>query len=59
MLDTPMAKWTANDWKWAGKQVNFISRMKGAKGGMRDEKGRPTRKLLALKVWGHNPETKG
>ena len=59
MLDTPMAKWTPNDWKWAGKQVNFISRMKGAKGGMRDEKGRPTRKLLALKVWGHNPEKKG
>ena len=59
MLDTPMAKWSANDWKWAGKQVNFISRMKGAKGGMRDEKGRPTRKLLALKVWGHNPEKKG
>lgn len=59
MLGTPMAKWTANDWKWAGKQVNFISRMKGAKGGMRDEKGRPTRKLLALKVWGHNPEKKG
>ena len=59
MLGTPMTKWTANDWKWAGKQVNFISRMKGAKGGMRDEKGRPTRKLLALKVWGHNPEKKG
>jgi glutathione synthase/RimK-type ligase-like ATP-grasp enzyme len=59
MLGTPMAKWTANDWKWAGKQVNFISRMKGAKGGMRDDKGRPTRKLLALKVWGHNPEKKG
>jgi hypothetical protein len=32
--------------------------MQGAKGGMRDEKDRPTRKLLALKVWGHNPEKK-
>jgi RimK family alpha-L-glutamate ligase len=58
MLDTPKEKWTPNDWKWAGKQVNFINRMKGAKGGMRDEKGRPTRKLLALKVWGYNPEKK-
>jgi hypothetical protein len=58
MLDTPKEKWTANDWKWAGKQVSFISRMQGAKGGMRDEKDRPTRKLLALKVWGHNPEKK-
>ena len=58
MLDTPKDKWTPNDWKWAGKQVSFISRMKGAKGGLRDEKGRPTRKLLALKVWGYNPEKK-
>ena len=58
MLDTPKEKWTPNDWEWAGKQVNFINRMKGAKGAMRDEKGRPTRKLLALKVWGYNPEKK-
>ena len=58
MLDRPKEDWSDNDWKWAGKQVNFINRMKGAKGGMRDEKGRPTRKLLALKVWGHNPEKK-
>ena len=56
MLDTPMAKWSDNDWKWAGKQVNFINRMKGAKGPLRDEDKKPTRKLLALKVWGHNPE---
>jgi hypothetical protein len=58
MLDTPKEDWTANDWKWASKQVSFISRMQGVKGGMRDEKGHPTRKLLALKVWGHNPERK-
>ena len=56
MLDTPMEKWSDNDWKWAGKQVNFINRMKGAKGPLRDEDKKPTRKLLALKVWGHNPE---
>jgi hypothetical protein len=58
MLDRSKEDWSDNDWKWAGKQVNFINRMKGAQGGMRDEKGRPTRKLLALKVWGHNPEKK-
>lgn len=55
MLNTPRDKWTANDWKWAGKQVNFISRMKGNAGDLKDDKGRPTRKLLSLKVWGHNP----
>lgn len=58
MLDTPKEKWTPNDWRWASKQVSFISRMKGASGGLRDDKGRPTRKLLALKVWGYNPEKK-
>ena len=56
MLQTKKKDWTPNDWEWARRQVNFITRMKGAQGPMRDEKGRPTRKLLALKIWGHNPE---
>jgi ribosomal protein S6--L-glutamate ligase len=49
-------KWTANDWAWARRQVNFITRMKGAAGKMRESDGSPTRKLMALKIWGHNPE---
>lgn len=49
-------KWTANDWAWARRQVNFITRMKGAAGKMRESDGTPTRKLMALKIWGHNPE---
>ena len=56
MLDRSKDKWTDNDWKWAGKQINFINRMKGAKGAFRENDGTPTRKLLALKIWGHNPE---
>lgn len=48
--------WSANDWTWAGRQISFISRMKGASGKLRDENKKPTRKLLALKIWGHNPE---
>jgi RimK family alpha-L-glutamate ligase len=56
MLGKNKDSWSDNDWAWAGRQVNFISRMKGAKGPLRDEKGRPTRKLLALKIWGHDPE---
>jgi hypothetical protein len=47
--------WTDADWKWAGRQVSFISRMLGNAGPLRDG-GEPTRKLLALKVWGHDPE---
>jgi hypothetical protein len=56
MLKRKKTDWTANDWKWAKKQINFINRMKGAKGKMREPDGTPTRKLLALKIWGHNPE---
>lgn len=59
MLETPVSDWTNNDWEWAGRQVSFISRMKGVDGSLKDEKGEPTRKLLALKVWGHNPMNEG
>lgn len=49
------ANWSAGDWKWARRQVSFIRRMSGSAGALYDDKGRPTRKLLALLVWGHNP----
>ncbi len=55
MKKTPVKDWTPEMWRWAGKQVSFISRMSGAAGPLYDEKGEPTRKLLSLKVWGHNP----
>ena len=55
MLKTPFKDWTENDLKWMRKQISFISRMKGVKGALKDSEGNPTRKLLALKVWGHNP----
>jgi hypothetical protein len=29
--------------------------MKGNDGPLYDAKGNPTRKLLSLKIWGHNP----
>jgi len=34
------------------RRVSFASRFAGMKGPMKDEKGRPTRKALALKKWG-------
>lgn len=55
MKSKPFSEWDANDIRWMRKQINFISRMRGNPGKLRDEQGRPTRKLLALKVWGHNP----
>lgn len=34
------------------RRVSFAARFSGMKGAMKDEKGRPTRKALALKAWG-------
>ena len=34
------------------RRVSFAARFAGMKGGMKDEKGRPTRLALALKAWG-------
>ena len=37
--------------KKAARRKSFCARMSGVKGPMKDEKGRPTRKALALKKW--------
>ncbi len=58
MKDRPVNDWTPEMWKWANKQNSFISRMSGVKGRLYDDKGRKTRKHLALLIWGHNPEKK-
>jgi hypothetical protein len=34
------------------RRVSFAARFSGMKGPMKDSKGRPTRKALALKAWG-------
>ena len=34
------------------RRVSFAARFAGMKGPMKDDKGRPTRKALALKAWG-------
>jgi hypothetical protein len=58
MKDTNVSDWTPQMWKWANKQISFISRMSGMRGGLYDEKGNKTRKHLSLLIWGHNPEKK-
>lgn len=56
MKDTDPSKWTPEMWDWAKRQISFISRMRGNKGGLYDEKGNKTRKHTSLLIWGHNPE---
>ena len=37
--------------KAAARRKSFCARMSGVKGPLKDEKGRPTRKALALRKW--------
>ena len=56
MKTTPKSEWTPTMWKWANKQISFISRMSGNQGDLYDDKGNKTRKHTSLLIWGHNPK---
>ena len=45
------AKEAAKSPKKAARRKSFCARMSGVEGPMKDSKGRPTRKALALKKW--------
>jgi len=49
-VTTPPSK-LKKDSKAAKRRKSFCARMSGVKGPMKDEKGRPTRKALALRKW--------
>lgn len=55
MKDTKVENWTSEMWKWANRQISFISRMKGMKGNLKDTDGKLTRKAMSLLIWGHDP----
>ena len=51
-LQAPVsAKAAAKSPTKAARRSSFCARMSGVKGPMKDEKGKPTRKALALKKW--------
>jgi len=45
------AKQAAKSPKAAARRASFCARMGGVSGPLKDDKGRPTRKALALKKW--------
>jgi hypothetical protein len=49
-VTTPPSKLKAGS-KDAARRKSFCARMSGMPGPMKDDKGRPTRKALALKKW--------
>ena len=50
-LKPPVTGKVKSDSKAAKRRKSFCARMSGVEGPMKDEKGRPTRKALALKKW--------
>jgi len=58
MKKTNWKNWSDDMWKWANKQISFISRMSGINGDLIDSKGKKTRKYKALLIWGNNPKKK-
>lgn len=50
-LKPPVTGKVAPTSKAAKRRKSFCARMSGVEGPMKDEKGRPTRKALALKKW--------
>lgn len=50
-LKKPVTGKVAPDSKAAKRRKSFCARMSGVDGPMKDEKGKPTRKALALKKW--------
>lgn len=53
-LKAPVTGKVSPDSKTGKRKKSFCARMSGVEGPMKDEKGRPTRKALALKKWNCN-----
>ncbi len=56
MKAVPYTEWSDTMWSWAKRQIGFIKRMSGNKGGLYEDNGNKTRKHTSLLIWGHNPE---
>ena len=55
MKATPLSEWTDELWEQCRRVVTFIERTRRNNAPLLDEEGRASRKLIALRTWGHNP----
>lgn len=51
----PLEEWGESEWQWCNRAVRYIERTLRTTAPCITEDGRPTRKLLALRAWGHDP----
>lgn len=55
LKSTPLDDWTPALWEWCDRIVKFIERTRHNAAPVVDEGGKPTRKTLTLRTWGHDP----
>lgn len=57
MKSRPATSWTEDDWQWAARQINTVSKLRSTPGPLLQD-GKPTEKLLLLRAWGHEPRVR-
>jgi hypothetical protein len=55
LRETEVADWTPEMWEWCDRITAFIERTRRNGAAVLDEQGKPTRKLVTLRTWGHDP----
>lgn len=55
LRETEVADWTPEMWEWCDRITTFIERTRRNGAPILDENGKPTRKLVTLRTWGHDP----
>jgi hypothetical protein len=57
MKTKPVKSWTEDDWSWASRQINTVSKLRASPGPLLKD-GKPTEKLVLLRAWGHEPRVR-
>lgn len=55
LKETEIKAWTPEMWEWCDRVTAFVERTRRNGAPVLDEHGKPTRKLLTLRTWGHDP----
>ena len=58
LLQTPRESWGQDEFRMAGRVINFISRMRGNEQGEPAREGCPSKRDISLLNWGYNPNKK-
>lgn len=58
LLETPRSDWGQDEFRMAGRVINFVSRMRGNEQGEPAKEGCPSKRDISLMNWGYNPNKK-